>query len=723
MERRQQSVKKNQNTLSKTRLNRRIFIIALFFIVFIIYMIYQVTYIKFIHGEEYQKQVYSRLMSRESPINPQRGNILDRNNNTLATSFLTYDITLSPKEIMEEEETDRYVIYEALAEAVDKKAEEIQALVEKNPSSQYALLAKNVANEKVEVLKEKKINGKALTGVWYDKSFIRSYPKSELAAQLLGFYNKDGQGQYGIEQQYNEYLVGEAGRIFSQFQDEQIITTEMKAVENGANIRLTIDEVIQQYVETTMKKYIKEYNPVNAAAIIANPNTGEIYSMYSYPSFDPNHYNNLEEQLGKEVWNGLNEQDKTTALYSAWRNFTTQNPYELGSTFKPLLIALAIDEHAIDLNDTYLCHGSMQVADRLIHCWKTSGHGEQTVEQALANSCNMAMIQIAEKIDYDLFLSYMDKYGFGERTGIALPGEETGLLHNKLGPVERATYSMGQTFTATPVQLISAFSAVINGGYLLEPLVVSDIVDERGEVLYHAKPVIRRQVISKETSELVRRYLGKVVDEGGTGVNAHISGYKIGGKTGTAEKGERGNEKYIVSFVGYAPLENPEVIALVIFDEAPEKSGAPTKAFKEMMGKILPYLQIETTSNMQETKEEQGEVPSLIGKNLYEATSLLQAQGLTYQSIGVGTQIKSQYPKEGTLLPKGSSVRLYMQAENPGALLEVPNLIGMSIEQAQSLVGEDFTLSGNGSGEITNQVPKAGAKIEKKAQIVVQTYQ
>ncbi len=709
-------MKKNKNALSRTRLNRRIFIMILFFIVLVIYGGYQVTYIKLVHGEDYQKQVYNRLMSRETTINPQRGNILDRNNNTLATSFLTYDITLSPKEIMEKEIEERQKIYGQLAKVLDKKVTDIQALVEKKPSSQYAPLAKNVAGEKAESLKEM-----GLTGVWFDKSFVRRYPKGELAAQLLGFYNKDGQGQYGIEQQYNEEMVGEAGRIFSQLQEGEVITTGMKAVKNGNTIRLTLDEVVQQYVETTMKKYIKEYNPVNAAALVANPQTGEIYSMYSYPSFDPNNYNNLKEQLGEAKWKPMNDQDKTTALFGAWRNFTTQNPYELGSTFKPLLVAMALDENTIHLKDTYTCHGGKQVADRLIHCWKTSGHGQQTVEQALANSCNVAMMEIAEKIDYTTFLRYMDKYGFGLKTGIKLPGEETGLLHSKLGPVERATYAIGQTFTATPVQLISAFSAVINGGYLLEPLVVSDIVDESGNVLYHAKPVVRRQVISQETSDLIRNYLGKVVDEGGTGVNANVSGYKIGGKTGTAEKGERGSDKYIISFIGYAPLDNPEVVALIVFDEAPEKSGAPTKAFKEMMSKIFPYLQVKTTTDVEEEIEEQSEVPDLKGKTLYEATSLLQGQGLTYQSIGVGTKIKSQYPKAGTRLTKGSSVRLTMQTETPGELLEVPELTGMSIEEAKLFVGEDFTISGSGSGRIISQVPKAGAKIEKKQQIIVQT--
>lgn len=713
----QQTKKDKQKKISKQRLNRRIFFVAILFIWCVGYIVYQVTYIKIVNGEAYQKEVYSRLLSRESRINPQRGNILDRNNKTLATSFLTYDITISPKEILEQDEEDIANLYQELSSALGIKVEDIKQMVEKSPSSQYAMLRKNVDSQVGEGLREKN-----LRGVWFDKSFIRNYPKGELAAQLIGFYNKNGEGQYGIEQQYNDYMLGIPGRIFSQFQDEQVITTEMKSVENGANIILTIDEVIQQYVEQTMKKYIDEFKPRHAAALVMNPNTGELYSMYSYPSFNPNQYNDLEKQLGKKEWAALSNEEKSEALNKAWKNFNTQNPYELGSTFKPLVVAMALDENAIEEHETYNCLGSKVVAAGVnpIHCWKTAGHGVQTLEQALANSCNVAMMDMAEKVNSATFLNYMSTYGFGQSTHIKLQGEETGLLHSKLGPVEKATYSIGQTFTATPVQLITAFSAVINGGYLLEPLVVSDIVDEKGDILYHAKPSVRRQIISKETSSKVKQYLQKVVDDG-TGLSANISGYKIGGKTGTAETWPRGNDKYVLSFIGYAPVDTPEVITLIVFDDVPEKSGIPAKAFKEMMVNILPYLEIETTHDTQTADEETGKVPDVVHKDIYEASGLLSSEGLDYKIEGVGKKVVKQYPKAGTNLPKGSSVRLYVETDTPDQLIETPDLGGLSIEQAQALVGDLFMISGTGAGKIVKQTPKAGHKLEKNTEIIVQT--
>ncbi|MDF2877079.1 MAG: hypothetical protein K0S30_175 [Clostridia bacterium] len=714
--------KKKYALLSKQRLHRRVFFIGFFFLSSMVSMAYRITDIKLKNGEDYQKQVLNRMIGKEGVINPQRGAVVDRNSKTIVTSVLSYHVILDPKVILALKEEEKNSIYKALAEQTNQSETAIKEFVESKPQLRYSILSKNLEDEKVNLLKQKKVNGTSLKGVSFEESFTRKYPKGEFAAHLIGFYNKNGQGQYGIEQQYNEALLGKQGRIFSQLQDEQIVTTEIKAAEDGATIVLTIDEVIQQYVETTMKKYIKEYKPINASAIIMNPTTGEVYSMFSYPSFNPGDYNVLKSQLGNDVWAALSDTEKTQKLNDAWKNYNIQYNYEPGSTFKPLLVAAAMDESSIDIEHKYLCTGSKVVMEGQapIKCWKREGHGEQTLEEVLANSCNVGMIEIGSTLQSETFLKYMDLYGFGNPTGIQLPGEEKGVLHQKLGMIEKATYSIGQGFTCTPVQLITAFSSLINGGYLLQPYVVSSIVDDSDETIYRNKTTIRRQVVSEETSRKVTQYLQKVVDTG-TGVNASVNGYSIGGKTGTAQKLPREDEKYILSFIGYAPISNPQVVGLIVFDEIPEHSGVPSRVFQEMMANILPYLEIDLNGSKETKDEQMSKVPQVVNTDIYKASELLAASQLHYEVIGVGKKVIRQYPNEGTQLPKESVVKLYMQTEAPDNLIETPHLQGMTIEEAKLLVGDGFVIEGSGKGSIRHQVPEAGHKVEKNSKIIVQT--
>ena len=704
--------------LSKKRLNRRIFFIGVVFLSTLGYVGSQVFAIKLKNGEDYQKQVLSRMISKEGTIMPQRGAIVDRNNKTIAASILAYDIILDPLTILSLKEDEQKAICETLAKNLGKSSEEVRKLVSENPKSRHKIISKRVDEKIAETLKSE-----GLHGVWFEETFTRKYPKGEFASQLIGFYNPNSsKGQYGIEQQYNDAMLGKPGRIFSQLQDEQIVTTEVKAAENGATVVLTLDEVIQQYVETTMKKYIKEYKPINASAIVMNPNTGEIYSMFSYPYFNPAKYTNLEDQLGEEEWKKLPESEKTKKIYEAWKNFNTQNIYEPGSTFKPLVAAAVLDENLVSSKDKFVCNGSITVleGERPIHCWKREGHGEQNLEQVLANSCNVGMIEMSKKMSAETFLKYMNLYGFGQRTNIELPGEEKGLLHAKLGAIDKATYSMGQSIAVTPIQLITAFSAIINGGYLMQPYAVSSLVGENNQMIYQAEPKVRRQVISAETSEIIKRYLQKVVDDG-TGVNASITGYNIGGKTGTAQKGDRTEDKYVLSFMGYAPIDHPQVIALVVFDEIPEHSGVPSRAFKEMMLNILPYLEIELSNHNQVLSEETSKVPKLIDLDIYKAKEVLDGLGLNCEFVGIGNKITAQYPSENANWPKGSSIKLTVKSSNPEAVIQVPELLGLTVEEAKSIVGKDFTISGNGGGKIDRQFPLPGQKIEKNSPIVVKT--
>ena len=686
----------------------------------IIYLIGRIGYFKFVKGEEFEKEVRMSMMSTEREVEALRGTIVDRNNKTVAASTLSYHIILDPKILLEEvKEGPRKKTYEVLAEYSGKTVAEIEKLVKDYKDTHYKIFMRDIPAEDMTKLKEKNIQG-----VHFEESFVRNYPKGSLAAQAIGFYSKKGEGQYGVEQAYNQYLLGKRGRIFSRMQPSSIVTTEVSEAQSGHTVVLTIDEVIQQYVEQTMNKYVKELAPLNAAALVMNPKTGEIYAMYSYPYYDPNHYTDLSEQMGKEKWDKLSSEDQALALNRAWKNFNTQNPYEPGSTFKPLLVAAALEEGYIKPDTLYNCTGSNQVGPETIKCWKRGGHGLQTLEQALANSCNSAMIEISKDIPTEAFYDYFIRFGFNDITQIDLPGETTGLIHdlNRLGPVQKATSSMGQSFTITPIQLITAFSALINGGHLMQPYIVSSVVDAQNNIIMQNTPKVKRQIFSEEVALEVSQYMEAVVRYG-TGAPAAVAGYTVGGKTGTAEKLPRGQDKYILSFMGYAPVEDPQVVALILFDEIPEDTKAQSMAFKEIMQNVLPYLGIEPTEKSDTPVGNMAVVPSIIDLDITDGITRLETEKLNYEVIGVGNKIVNQYPEAGTKLPYENTVKIYLEAENPEKIVQVPDLIGLSLEDAQKATSDLFTLEGYTDEKINHQIPKPGTKIEKGHKIIVQTVQ
>lgn len=714
--------KKKKQSLSKKQRQKAIRVIQVSFGGCFLVLLGIVCKTAIIDREEYRAGALSNMTQKERSIEAPRGVIMDRNGRRLAMSLLTYNIILSPYQIvnnvpMAEQET----LYALLEEATGISANEIRTTVNEkiaeNPRAQWYQVA-----QKIELDDEMVQSLNSLGGVTAEKTYKRNYPNGELAAHVLGFYNKADEGQYGIEEGYDDYLTGQAGRAYMQIKKSKIMINEYLEPRPGATVHLTIDQVMQQYVADTMQKYVKKYNPKNASCIIMEPNTGEIFAMYSYPDYNPNTYNNLSVQLGEDVWNSMTSEEQAKALYSAWKNYSIQFNYEPGSTFKPLVVAMALQEGAIDKKDTYYCSGSKKVADRTIHCWKTDGHGYQTLSDALANSCNVAMMDIAEDLDSSVFLKYLNDFGFGEQTGIELAGEEKGILHTNLGPVEKATSSIGQTFMVTPIQLITAFSSTINGGYLMEPYVVSEIVGENGAILVNHKQVTKRQVLSSNIANQIRDDLKKVVDEG-TGTSAYVSGYTVGGKTGTGQKFEEGTQKriedrYVVSFMGFAPVDDPKIIALIVFDDLPEHTGAPASAFKDMMTDIFPYLMIETSLNNEEEKVTI--VPEVKNKTLQEATALLKAEGFQYQILGNGAQISEQYPEAGAKWDKTGTIMLYTTTDTPENLVAVPNLIGMTLDEAKKAVKGNFTIESKGRGKIIEQIPRAGSKIEKDNKIIVQ---
>ena len=717
---------KNKNALpSRARLNGRIYLLQLIICGTFAILAGIVINISVFKNEEYAKGVLQNMRQSEREIEAPRGTIQDVNGRTMAASVLAYDIILSPYEIIEnvKDPQKRANIYQTVAKQLNLSASELQVEIERRAAqttgNKYYLIAEKVDSEIAGPLE-------GLGGVTVARTYIRNYPNGELAAQVLGFYNKNDEGQYGLEEGYNDYLEGQSGRSFSRIEEYKIVTSNLQEPVAGATITLTIDSVVQKYVEDAMNKYILEVNPQSATAIIMRPKTGEILAMYSYPSFNPNTYNDLTDQLGTS-WTSLSEKQQSTALLSAWKNNAIQLNYEPGSTFKPLVVAMALEEGIISADDTYVCNGSKNVSGTNIRCWYHQGHGVQTLSEALANSCNVALMDIGEDMDNEQFLHYVKDYGFGEKTGIELAGEEKGQLHTSLGPVEKATYSIGQTLTVTPIQLISAFSAVINGGYLMEPYVVSEITASDGTVLVKNEATVRQQVISSDIADYVKEALQKVVDEG-TGTKAAVSGYDIGGKTGTGQqwvnvngKLERDEEKYAISFMGFAPVDDPEVIGLVVFDMIPEGTGVQTLAFKDMMENILPYLNVPTSTKNDSEDDTVVDVPNVTGKTIYDAVASLNSRSLKYNILGSGAKIIEQYPAADSKWHTGGNVTLYASTEQVENLCEVPDLTGKTIEEAQGLVNGVFTVSGTGTGKIVSQFPKAGYKIEKDNKIIVQT--
>lgn len=706
--------KKSKPFNHKSAMKKRIVLIGTLFSISVCGMLYKVWDIKLNKGDDYQRQVLDLMINKESEITPQRGSILDRNSQTLVNSILTYNIILDPFAILSSSEETQLKVIKTLSSTLEKDANDIYKELNKNPNSRYLLLNKSTPTSIVASLKEE-----GLKGVWYEETYTRNYPKETFAAQVLGFYSKSGTGQYGIEQQFEELLAGTSGRIFSQMQEEQIVTTELTPATQGSSVVLTIDSVIQEYIEKGMQPYIDEYKPLNATALLMNPNTGEILGMYSYPSFNPSTYTTVEEQVGSNVWGNASDVERSAMVSTAWKNHTMQYTYEPGSTFKPLVMGAALDEGLIQPDEHFYCKGWNKVGIHTIHCWKRGGHGDQTLEEALANSCNVVMMQIAERMDSSMFEEYMDRYGLGSPTGIELPGEETGLLHSKLSQVDKATHSMGQGFTLTPVQLTSAFSALLNGGTLYQPQIVSKILNPDGSILKEYQPTIRRTVLSNETAAIISKMLKSVVASG-TGKDAGVDGYEIGGKTGTAQKLPRSAGKYVISFIGFAPIENPQVVGLITFDEVPDTSGLPKKAFSDIMTNVLPYLSVSTQSNtITSSNDNLKSVPNLIGKNIYEAYSTLQTHNFNYELVGVGTIIAKQYPEEATCIPEGSTIKLFTESSNIDSLVIVPNLIGLTQSEAEKVIGSNFVLKGSTTGIITSQFPRAGTKIEKGQSISI----
>jgi stage V sporulation protein D (sporulation-specific penicillin-binding protein) len=529
-------------------------------------------------------------------ITPKRGTIYDKNGIVFAEDILVYNVIYDPGVLNQYDEEIRENTNKFISDTLeDITEEELNDLLIDKPKSHYEVLAKELEYEKVKDIEES-IENNGIKGIFLEEHYKRYYPNGSMACDVIGFVNYSKNGTYGLEEYYNDYLNGEYGRMFGVIDDKKDVNQIEVPSEDGNNLILTIDYTIQKITETAISNFTSEHQAKEASAIVMNPNNGAVLAMASSSVFDLNNPYDLSLLYDEETIVNMTEEEQNNKRFEMWKNNVISSTYEPGSTFKPFVMAAALEEDAISVDDKYYCKGYKVLYGNTISCWKTSGHGEETVLDGLANSCNVVFMEVGAALGKENFYHYQKKFGFNDKTNIDLAGEVGGILYDydKMGPVELATGSFGQGFNITQIQLITAFSSLVNGGNLYKPYVVQEIVDADDQIVKESEPELVRKVISESTLEIVTEGLEKVVAEG-TGNKAQIEGYRIGGKTGTAEKFPREDNQYVVSFIGATPINDAQLVILVVIDEPDAEeaeSSLAVNVFKEIMEKTTTYCKI-----------------------------------------------------------------------------------------------------------------------------------
>lgn len=550
------------------------------------------------NNDEYAKRVYDNLRYTNNTILSKRGEIVDRNGTVLAYSEKVYNLILDPKEYFKsttkkDENIDILVEFFGFS-----RAELIGLFAEygEDTTAAYVKVRNQLSEDEVQpYLAACKERGN-INVSWLEEEYKRVYPYGSLGAEVIG-YATESTGVIGIESYYNSYLTGTNGREYGYVGEDANLETTIKPATNGDRIWLGMDINIQRIVENKLIEFNNEFGSLNTACIIANPNNGDILAMAQYPSFDLNNPRDLSQYYTDEEIASMDDAAKVEAYYDIWQNFCVSNIYEPGSVFKTFTIASGLEEGKLDGTETYMCDGAEEVQGVSISCAHTEGHGELTLSGALEESCNDALMQIVSTIGKDIFSDSVRRLGFGAKTGIDLPGEEYGLLYNKdaMTAIDLATNCFGQNLNITMVQQVGAFSSIINGGYYYQPHIVDRIDTPKGETIVENKGTLVRQTFSKETSDTMREYLKNVVDYG-TGAYVQVKGYSIGGKTGAAEKQPRDKTHYLISFCGFMPVEDPQVVFYVIIDEPEVEDFASSRAAQvlahDIIVELIPYLEI-----------------------------------------------------------------------------------------------------------------------------------
>ncbi len=724
--------KREYNRIRKdTGQHRRITFTALFLGILAFIPVIMQLYSLMVRDYDYYARLALRNQTRTTRVTADRGVIYDRNMNILACSKSVENVYLDPHEL-KQSKADIDAISEKLGEILDLDPQWIRQQA-KDTKMRYKQIAARIDEETAALIRSF-INEQGISGIHIEPNSQRYYPYGSLAAQVIGFTNDSNTGSEGVEAAYNSFLEGTAGRVITtkgnNEMDMPFSYENYTASRQGDSVVLTLDTTVQACLEKQMETAIARYDVQNGAfGMVMNVNTGEILAMATLGSYDPNNYlqvqdtktaDLLEKMRGQLLLHPEGSQNLidgqkaykealNAALLKQWRNRCISDGYEPGSTFKVMTMAAALDCGAINLETDFHCSGAEQIPGRAqrLHCWRSTGHGAQKTPQALQNSCNLAFAHIALKLGGEQFYEYVEKFGILEKTGLDLAGESKGVFFSKelvtntdkWGTASLTSGSFGQTFKLTPLQLVRGIAAVVNGGYLLEPYIVSQVIDVDGNTVLQQEPTVLRQVIKEETSKTMRTLMQSVVEEG-TAKNAQVAGFAIGGKTGTSEKidvfdenGQRVQDK-IVSFVGVAPMDDPEYIVLVALDTPSRSTGiyisggvmaAPTVG--AVMADILPYLEVKRSYSEEDAAGREVTVEDYTGLTLKEAEKQLKTLGITAETVGTGDTVTAQIPAPGNVVPGNSQVLLYLGEEPDTRLVTVPDFSGMTRQQASDAAG------------------------------------
>ncbi|MBR5543629.1 MAG: PASTA domain-containing protein [Oscillospiraceae bacterium] len=732
-------------------LKRLIWCMVLFFVLGFIPLTIALVKIQLIDYKTYQARAMEQ-QTRDTVITPKRGVIYDRNMKEIAVSASAETVFISPAEM--EEEEDRELVARTLSEILELDYESILKKTE-NKKSFYEVVKKRIDLEQAtkirEAIKEHKIRGIHLAS-----DTKRYYPYGSFASQVIGFCGDDNSGLFGIEMKYESVLKGMPGRVIAAknargtempFQYEEYYDAQ-----NGQNVVLTIDETVQQVLENHLQTAVIDGKIENrGAGIVYNIKSGEILAMATMGDFDLNAPFEITDPASLQKIEEASEEERKSVrskeLEASWRNKFISDSYEPGSVFKILTVAMGYEEGVVNGNSTFNCPGGIRVADRTIHCWKREGHGNVNLSQALEKSCNCALMNIAAKIGNEKFYDYCEGFGLLDKTGVDLIGEANGYFFNEKdfknpkNKVSLAVASFGQTFKVTPMQIVCAVGAVVNDGKLMKPHIVKEIVDDNRIVVKKFEPETVRQIISEKTSDFINASIEETVATG-TGKNARVSGYRIGGKTGTSEKVDEytaeDGKKYIASFFGVAPMEDPEIAILVMLDTPRgiylEGSQLAAPVAGKVFGEILPYLGFEPTYTADELIGTTVTMPNLIGGTTESVNKLLSSNrnysSFTIKTVGDGNIATDQIPAEGAKIPKNSTIVVYMGGKAEKEEVVMPNVIGLNPEAAnKALTNAGLYMKANGAvdkrstsvGATKQQYPE-GTKLSRGTVVTVEFY-
>ncbi len=756
----------NDGAPNRMMLRRTLFLLSVCGAAAFVVLAARLYQLQIVRHDELESRAIAQQV-RETTVSAPRGTIYDCNGEVLAMSAGVDTIYLSPAEI-EQYGEDAEAIAEGLSGILGLDYETVYAKTQ-NSGSWYEVVARKVEEDVATQVREFKEEG-GYNGIKLEADTKRYYPNGSLAAHVIGFVGTDNTGLGGIEAKYDKALSGTNGFIMrsTTAAGTDLLYTSWEDYFDavpGSDVELTIDATIQYYVEKHLTQAVEDYDIQNgAAAICMDVDTGAILSMASLGNFDLNNYQAISDEAMAEIDASAQSEAERAELIAAaqqlqWRNKAISDTYEPGSTFKIITLAMALEEGVVDMNSTFYCGGSVSVQGRNtpVKCWKSGGHGSQTLTQAVQHSCNVAFVNIGRLIGEERFYDYAEAFGFFERTddssvqltgrtGIDIGGESGSIwwsedvFCNPENLSQLAAASFGQTFNITPLQLVTAVSACVNGGYLMQPHLVNSVTGPDGSVTEY-EPVEIRQVISEETSAKVREILEQVVGDSveGTGRNAYVAGYRIGGKTGTSTKTTQeiaGTKEYIVSFIGVAPADDPQIALLVLLDNPSSESGiyvsggqmaAPVVG--KMMADILPYLGVEPEYSDSELQTMDRAVPDVTGLSMAEAQSKLSEAGLGFRVIGSGGSVTSQLPAANSVIASGSEVLLYADAAPTGGG-SVPNLTGMTYSEAiralagmGMFVGSDSSVTDADSQIVSGQDVRAGTQAGAGTVVTVTLYE